>query len=740
MYYSKEDLDYIDKIKFANIKNLSSEILFVSYQDGMRRNTKELEFLKFICFKKLLYESTYFPVSKDYDEICAYLKSLVNKNVVCDILYSYIIFLLNNFRDDKKLKYTLQNIIFKYGFEFLTNKICDECPRKPNCVYEFCSGILNYFYKFEGNILIYNGGQFECYDFRSIRPYLLKNIFAENYNNFDYDKILSYAIGNIIVKMGEFKQIYSYISPDIMLAKENLFIKYKEINERHYTADNIKSLQDREREIFKILKLNKITHVRGKTLKYSIKNISGFIKAFYSLCDGNIEVFDSLAKVFAEIFLGREFLNKEKLKHSNVVVLSTNNANFVKSFLVDVFNFFPEALDLKGQRNISFKDDENPRGIGMEGINKYNERIHIAEINSKLEEASKGLICTFGKSFIKTNTKVYPVNYTVYSLNELCDKEKIGRFIENKIYGCVANIAFLTGIKSKSANLSQFKRMADGKEVVATNYYFGRQSYKSDLKYIFITKNTQDVKMLNEADIDYTLVNLSQKLPEDEYINGDFLSTEEKRIIYDNLIKYGLDLIYCSSNKSPEKNDSYSYNEIVEMFFNECCVKVDANDSDKPDVSNATALKTLNAGFCLFYSLLTKSKFFNKKEINKNTIIKYRLNWIRPVDRKKAINISMRDLSNGFTEEEVFGKNGGTFWIGIIIKNKNEIIKIAENLGKAKKKSTFKKEIPEFIDYIIDKLQINAIKHSNKSDVIIPKSLIDESLSIIQQAVNKAKD
>ena len=45
-----------------------------------------------------------------------------------------------------------------------------------------------------------------------------------------------------------------------------------------------------------------------------------------------------------------------------------------------------------------------------------------------------------------------------------------------------------------------------------------------------------------------------------------------------------------------------------------------------------------------------------------------------------------------------------------------------------------------FDDYIIDKLQINAIKHSNKSDVIIPKSLIDESLSIIQQAVNKAKD
>ena len=43
--------------------------------------------------------------------------------------------------------------------------------------------------------------------------------------DFDYDKILSYAIGNIIVKMGEFKQIHSCILPDVMLAKENLFIR-----------------------------------------------------------------------------------------------------------------------------------------------------------------------------------------------------------------------------------------------------------------------------------------------------------------------------------------------------------------------------------------------------------------------------------------------------------------------------------------------------------------------------------
>ena len=52
-----------------------------------------------------------------------------------------------------------------------------------------------------------NNNIVECYDFRKIRPFLLKNFFGgkvEN-NSLDYDKILSYVVGNIISTMAEIR-------------------------------------------------------------------------------------------------------------------------------------------------------------------------------------------------------------------------------------------------------------------------------------------------------------------------------------------------------------------------------------------------------------------------------------------------------------------------------------------------------------------------------------------------------
>ena len=739
--YSKEDLEYIEKIKFANIENAPIMNLHVNYVIKKKRNTKELETLKFICFRNLFSEIKNFPDTDDYDVVCNYLTILKNKNVICDTLFLFIPILLFSYQENRKIKYGLKDIIFKYGSDFLAEKICEECPKKTNCVYSFCANFLSIFSKFECNLLI-NNNLVECYDFRKIRPFLLKNFFGYAYenSNIDYDKILSYVVGNIISPMDGIRQCDYVISPDIIFAKKNLYFEYQKIMKKYYTVDNIMSLKNKEREIIRILNLNNIRFFDESPRVYSVREISGLFKVFYALCDGNTETFDDLTKLLAEIFLGRDFLNEEKLKYNNVVVLKSNNASFVESFLLDIFNFFPEAIKIKGMRNIPVVTKDNPNAFGLAGIENFNNKKSIDNIILKLENEHPGLIYVFGKNFIKSNTRFYPTNYSVYTLNELCNNEKIGRFIKDKIYGCISNITILTDENSKSTNLSQFKKMAEGKEVDYQNYYLGRQCYKSNLKYIFIAKNSQDFSILSENNINYTVINLSQNLPVKEYVNTHFLSTEEKKIIYNNFIRYGLSLLYSSKDKFKKENNGYNYGKIIKLFFEKCCRIVEVHDGDIPNINNATALKTLNAGFFLFYSTLTKDNFFNENMINKNTISKYNLNWIIPVEKKKAIKIAKRDISKGFTDEEVFGNNGGTHWMGVVIKNKEEIIKTANELKNRENLNTQKKKLPEFIDYIIDKLKINVqLCYDQKSKTVIPQEILQEAVNEVEKALVETK-
>lgn len=743
--YSKEDLEYIEKIKFANIDDTPIANLYMNYTITERRNTKELETLKFICFRKLFSEIRNLPDTDNYVLVCNYLKGLKDKDVICDTLLFFISSLIANYLENGIIKYRLQDIIFKYGYDYLAERICKECPKKTNCVYSFCADFLSIFSKFEGNLLI-NNNIVECYDFRKIRPFLLKNFFGgkvEN-NSLDYDKILSYVVGNIISTMAEIRKFDYVISPDIIFAKKNLYNEYRKINKKRYTVDNIMLLKNKEREIIGILNLNNIRFFDEPPRIYRVQDISGFLKVFYTLCDGNTDTFDDLAKVFAEIFLGREFLNKEfennkKLKPNNIVVLKANNASFVESFMLDIFNFFPEELNLKGMRNIPVVTKENPKGLGFKGIDKYNNIISIDNLNFKLQNEHQGLICVFGKNFIKSNTKFYPTNYSVYTLDELCRREKIGRFIENKIYGCIVNITILTGENDKSANLSQLKKMAEGKEVVYQNYYLGNQYYKSNLKYVFIAKNSQDFSILNENNINYTVINLSQNLPAKEYVNTHFLSTEEKKIIYNNFIRYGFNLLYCDKDVNKKEYTDYTFEELIKLFFEKCCEQVDYNKSnDKPTEFNATALKTLNCGFRLFCDILGEHLTVDK--LNKKIIERYKLN-VKAVDKTKSPSIVDRDMDKGFTTEELFEKkSGGTHWIGVIIKSKNEIKIIANELKNRKNVDAQKKKIPEFIDYIIDKLKINISTCSNqKAEIVIPEKTLQKALNEVQKAIVETK-
>lgn len=101
--YSKEDLEYIEKIKFANIDDTPIANLYMNYTITERRNTKELEAFKFICFRKLFSEIRNLPDIDNYVLVCNYLKGLKDKDVICDTLLFFISSLIANYLKTEKL-------------------------------------------------------------------------------------------------------------------------------------------------------------------------------------------------------------------------------------------------------------------------------------------------------------------------------------------------------------------------------------------------------------------------------------------------------------------------------------------------------------------------------------------------------------------------------------------------------------------------------------------------------------
>lgn len=573
--------------------------------------------------------------------------------------------------------------------------------------------------KFEDNILINEGNLKVSHDFRKIRPFLLKNFFEKEDKsiNLDFDKILSYLIGNVISKIENFNKVSITYSPEILYARKNLYDEICCIHRKKYTLDNIQDLKKQEREL--VLLLNVTDREKADDSPISIKWIGGLLKLFYTLTDGDFRTFDSLARICAEIFLGSEILDKEKIKHNNVVVFTSNNNNFVYTFLNEFFYYYPNYYSL-GLRNVITKEEST--GYGLKNIVEQNKRIRDYIFNSKFEECShnEGLYQIYDKNFLVKNGKIYPTTSTNFPLNKLCDPENIGLFIEYKSLGCIVNYSILN---SGQINLSQFKKMVQGKEVIYQNYYLGTQKYRSNLKYIFISKNEKDYSVLDNSDISYDLIGLSRNLPEDEYVNLGFLSTSEKKLLYNNFIRYGLNLLYSRNNDCRERHNGYTVKELIELFFDKCCNLVPYNETDdKPTELNATALKTLNVGFNLFCSKIN-NKNLSAINLNKEIISQYSLK-VKPMERTKSSGIIKRDINSGFYEDEVFTKNGGTHWLGVIIKSKDEILRVAEEIKNTDNYRQNKKELNEFIEYVVDKLRLSIYK---STDSFIPYNPINIS-------------
>ena len=194
--YSAEELENIQSIIFAKA-NFDENNWNFSFDN--RKNLKEIETFKFICLKSLL--ANYESLSKmmTCKQVKEYLLCLKQSGMLCDFVFSTLSNYVKFYCSDKN-EIQPDKPVFEHRLGLILNKlaenISEKCPQRNYCVNGFCVKKLNYFVNFEDNILINEGNLKVSYDFRKIRPFLLKNFFEKEDKsiNLDFDKILSYLL------------------------------------------------------------------------------------------------------------------------------------------------------------------------------------------------------------------------------------------------------------------------------------------------------------------------------------------------------------------------------------------------------------------------------------------------------------------------------------------------------------------------------------------------------------------
>lgn len=175
--------------------------------------------------------------------------------------------------------------------------------------------------------------------------------------------------------------------------------------------------------------------------------------------------------------------------------------------------------------------------------------------------------------------------------------------------------------------------------------------------------------------------------------------------------KYGLDLLL--KQKPPcKENSSSKPADLFELFINNCCTLVPVEPDTKPDATNATAKITLELAYKIFCTTLSPRNSGTIK-IDENLLSNYKIEAHMVKAKNNAIR--NRDLQNGYDEEQVLAKDSNANYVaGIIIKNKNDIINIANSLcDKSETSDSSILSIDDFINFLYDLyLKYSPAKHA----------------------------
>lgn len=411
----------------------------------------------------------------------------------------------------------------------------------------------------------------------------------------------------------------------------------------------------------------------------SMELTARIVKILHTLTDGNISKLDELAKTIAKILLTKKVCKYLNIDKNRISIIKTSNKYFVKQFFRGLF-------------------------LPKHYFDIYKDMISFNPLNN-----SEAVDCT---RLFSDDGLSYGCIYTEYSLAELCDKKNIGKFIEDSFDGHLLNVC--TNINNADKyNLAQLEKMADGTVIYGYNDILGKQEYRASDYNIFIIEDADELKKFSLSEEKYSYFNLSDQIDIHQYIFDCCETFEKKEIVFILQIigKYGLDLLL--KQKSPcKENSSSNPADLFELFINNCCTLVPFEPDTKPDATNATAKITLESAYKIFCTALnTRNSGIIK--IDEKLLSNYKVE--AHIVKAKNNAVRNRDLQNGYDEEEVLAKDSNAGYVaGIVIRSKNDIIDIANNLwDKSDTSDSLVMTLDDFADFLCDlSLKYSPAKHA----------------------------
>lgn len=670
-------LSQMEKVRYVTSYELLQNTRFRK-QVQARRPSKWFKMRAFYCdknfydnFQKMIFD--YMSIkNKDSANIfvcagqpCPFLQNFFeNKR---QEVYQEIDILTQSLKSIEFLKTWQNNEVLNKKYLNLLNEWHSNWIKQCNidCKYGIIStsGINNFIYKFEDNLIVcnFNANNFTASDNRVLRWSFINNLnWIRTCINYELDEVdiindmMDYLRNDAC---GLLKTLTAMrYDPILNFAKANIICRLEQFYYLNKTIENsqlIKSsvYNDEKTKIQRETIFSRQNTVRGN------HNCAILLKTLFTITDGYKDKFDALAKMMAEIVIGKKLGREFELNISQAAIIKTNNTTFVRQFLLNIF-------------------------IGL-GINQMK---------------------------IRQNLSVNIVHgVTQYSASQLADAKMTGKFIEDKVCSKYLNITDKLKFNNTDECKKHLANLVNGRVVKGKNEYLGKQKISSDMYYVFLASSQEDVSQLPVNDCN--IVDFGKHIPDNIYFMPEYqedrikqynaLNDYEIKFMLASVANYGLELLLKDKQENiKQKSSNVVIKNPIEFFIKKCCTVVDNIEEDtKPNASNATVMITFQTAYNFFYEIA--NNIYANKEFNKN--IEKEEGFAGKVVKARCNDVRERDLKKGYAETEVFAKDSrSNHCLGIVVKSKEDIKNIALEYKKSSQGNIEKLSKEEFVDFMID--------------------------------------
>lgn len=637
----------------------------------------------------------------------------------------------------------------------------------------------NYLSVFENNLMLCdpkNPNLKLAFDKRVLRSffneYLIKYFFSdcEDVKEEDYDDLIRLTLNCYFDKESAFEKFVLPIRPIFIAASKLLMIDYLLSNDEYrdklkpkeikkifsqYELDNVPVLRENLKS--NLYELNPVYHLTGP-VKLSKLQYVKLIKALYLMTDGNIEKVKDLAKLMARIYLGSDLCEILGIENKKIALINIANSHFAKQFFTGLFSF--AYNDMKtGYQSVQKKSQYAHNSVEeSDFVNywKYWNQHNIYRFQQLPYRAYGDKKSYFHISKHRMEDFIKPIN--------------VGKFIEDKYYGNIANISVEKIINNEV--LSKFKKVIDSGVLENDDSLLGNQKTQLNCKFVFITDEDNSYNNLIEGDIDFEYIRLSDSISkdicvyqetkywvtdnyqispvmEDSAVYRDALAFTqyEKYFMSTDFLLYGLSLLVNDADtpvsKEVDEDLKSGENYILNYFIEQCCEMPDYSSEKycsvggtywklstkkklekKEPKPEATKVISLDDFVCTTTLFTEMYKYFHQLIKGTESTLDIDLNKsISNIiyDRGKVPKVAYRWMVDNFSEVKSKENSVVTRIIGIKLKPQSNIAKEAEFLkAKLQEEAPISMDIEKFADFIFndiasDQLRLALAKKSNRN-------------------------